>query len=215
MLCSRFLQPPSDRHNFLFRVTERMFDAWRDVYGWTLRGVLRYRFAMLVVAAATLVATVLPARTPAILMVSPVSSGRFFRRDGRVRCAMAKILAEDPNMAASGVTVNGGANNGRMQLRLKPRNERKLTADEIINELRPKMAQIPGGRAFMTNPPSLRIGGFSSRSQYVFTLQGQDLDELYHSAATFENVLKRIPGLTDGQQRSADRQPAGNARHRP
>jgi HAE1 family hydrophobic/amphiphilic exporter-1 len=111
--------------------------------------------------------------------------------------AIAKIIAEDPNVAASGVSVNGGSNNGRMQLRLKPRKERKLNVDEIINEFRPKLARIPGGRAFLTNPPSLRIGGFGSRSQYVFTLEGQNLDELYHSAADFENVMKRIPGLTD------------------
>jgi hydrophobic/amphiphilic exporter-1 (mainly G- bacteria), HAE1 family len=208
MLCSRFLQPPNDHHNFLFRSTERVFDAWRDVYGWTLRGVLRFRFATLLVAVGTLVATVQVYRLVPTGFIPSTDTGNI---DGQIQfpqdasfevmaksgVAMAKILTEDPNVAASGVTVNGGANNGRMQLRLKPRNERKLNVDEIINDLRPKLARIPGGRAFLTNPPSLRVGGFGSRSQYVFTLQGQNLDELYRSAASFENVMKKIPGLTD------------------
>jgi HAE1 family hydrophobic/amphiphilic exporter-1 len=58
MLCSRFLQPPSEHHNFLFRATERVFDMWRDTYGWTLRKVIRFRFVTLLVALGTLVATV-------------------------------------------------------------------------------------------------------------------------------------------------------------
>src|SRR5262249_35918571 len=88
-------------------------------------------------------------------------------------------------------------NMGRMTVRLKPRDERKLSADQIINELRPKMSKVPGGRMFLTNPPALRIGGFNSRSQYVYKLQGQNFGELYRAAANFENVLRRIPGLTD------------------
>src|ERR1700693_4450670 len=56
MMCSRFLKPPKKRHNFLFRATEWMFDLWRSVYGWTLRGVVRYRFVTLMVAVGSLVA---------------------------------------------------------------------------------------------------------------------------------------------------------------
>ncbi len=208
MLCSRFLRPPSERHNFLFRATERVFDAWRDTYGWTLRRVIRYRFVMLLVGVATLVATVMVYRLVPTGFIPSTDTGNI---DGQIQFPqdasydvmeksgreIAKIIADDPNVEASGVSVNGSSNNGRMQLRLKPRKERQLNVDEIINEFRPKLARIPGGRAFLTNPPSLRIGGFGSRSQYVFTLEGQNLDELYHSAAEFENVLKRIPGLTD------------------
>src|SRR6202162_3081747 len=58
MMCSRFLRPPSEHHNFLFRATEKMFDAWRDLYAWTLRGAIRFKFVMLLVAVGTLVATV-------------------------------------------------------------------------------------------------------------------------------------------------------------
>ncbi len=58
MMCSRFLRPPSEHHNFLFRATEKMFDAWRDLYAWTLRGAIRFKFVTLLVAVGTLVATV-------------------------------------------------------------------------------------------------------------------------------------------------------------
>ncbi len=90
--------------------------------------------------------------------------------------AFAQILSKDPNVEATGVNVSGTSNFGRAEVRLKPRKERKLSADEIINELRPKVAQVPGARIFLTNPPALRIGGFGGRSQYIFTLQAQDLD---------------------------------------
>jgi HAE1 family hydrophobic/amphiphilic exporter-1 len=208
MLCSRFLQPPSERHNFLFRATERLFDFWRDTYGWTLRRVIRFRFLMLLVGVGTLVATVTVYRLVPTGFIPSTDTGSIegqiqFPQDAsydvmeKTGRAIAKIIAQDPNVEASGVSVNGSSNNGRMQLRLKPRTERKLNVDQIINEFRPKLARVPGGRAYLTNPPSLRIGGFGSRSQYVFTVQGQNLEQLYHSAAEFENVMKRIPGLTD------------------
>jgi HAE1 family hydrophobic/amphiphilic exporter-1 len=208
MLCSRFLQPPSERHNFLFRATERVFDFWRDTYGWTLRRVIRYRFLMLLVGVGTLVATMMVYRLVPTGFIPSTDTGSIegqiqFPQDAsydvmeKTGRAIAKIIAQDPNVESSGVSVNGSSNNGRMQLRLKPRNERKLNVDQIINEFRPKLARVAGGRAFLTNPPSLRIGGFGSRSQYVFTLEGQNLEQLYHSAADFENVMKRIPGLTD------------------
>ena len=74
---------------------------------------------------------------------------------------------------------------------------RKLTPEQVIEELRPKLAAIPGARQFLTNPPLVRIGGQNSRSLYQFTLQAQDLKTLYQSAASFEQRMKEIPGLAD------------------
>jgi len=208
MMCSRFLQPPSEHHNFLFRATEKMFDAWRDLYGWTLRGAIRFKFAMLLVAVGTLVATVYLYRlVPTGFIPSTdtdsISGQIQYAQDAsydvmeKSTFAFAQILSKDPNVEATGVNVSGTSNFGRAEVRLKPRKERKLSADEIINELRPKVAQVPGARIFLTNPPALRIGGFGGRSQYIFTLQAQDLAVLYRAAASFENVMKRIPGLVD------------------
>jgi len=208
MLCSRFLQPPSEHHNFLFRATERMFDMWRDTYAWTLRKVIRFRFVTLLAALGTLVATVYVYRLVPTGFIPSTDTGSIqgqmqFAQDAsfdvmrNAGFAAAQIVAHDPNVDASGVSVQGSNNNGRVEIRLKPRKDRKLTADQVINELRPKLARIPGGLVFLTNPPAMRIGGFGGRSQYIFTLQAQNLDELYRAAATFEGVMKRIPGLTD------------------
>jgi len=208
MLCSRFLQPPSEHHNLLFRASERMFDMWRDTYAWTLRKVIRFRFVTLLVALGTLVATVYVYRLVPTGFIPSTDTGSIqgqmqFAQDAsydvmkKAGFAAAQIVANDPNVDASGVSVQGSNNNGRVEIRLKPRKDRKLTADQVINELRPKLARIPGGLVFLTNPPAMRIGGFGGRSQYIFTLQAQNLDELYRSAASFEKVMKRIPGLTD------------------
>jgi len=208
MLCSRFLQPPSEHHNFLFRTTERMFDMWRDTYAWTLRKVIRFRIVTLLVAFGTLVATVYVYRLVPTGFIPSTDTGSIqgqlqFAQDAsydvmrKAGFTAAQIVANDPNVDASGVSVSGSNNNGRVEIRLKPRKDRKLTADQVINELRPKLARIPGGLVFLTNPPAMRIGGFGGRSQYIFTLQAQNLDELYRSAQSFDGVMRRIPGLTD------------------
>ena len=74
---------------------------------------------------------------------------------------------------------------------LKPRDERALDADQVIEELRPKFARIPGIRVFLTNPPAIRIGGMMTRSQYQFTLQDPDTDELYRVGAAVRGGAAR------------------------
>jgi HAE1 family hydrophobic/amphiphilic exporter-1 len=106
--------------------------------------------------------------------------------------------AVDSYMSSVGGFGSGGASNfGRLVLRLKPRSEREKSADEIIQELRPKFAQIPGIRVVMTNPPPIRIGGMSSRSQYQFTIQNPDTTALYEQAAILEDKLRDLPQLQD------------------
>ncbi len=115
---------------------------------------------------------------------------------------LAAIVAKDPNIdafmsavGASGISVAN--NTGRMFMRLKPRSERKLSADEIIQELRPKVSQVPGIMMFMQNLPSIRIGGQLTKSQYQFTLQSPDTGELYRSAMELEGKMRALPQLQD------------------
>ncbi|MCL4524692.1 MAG: efflux RND transporter permease subunit, partial [Acidobacteria bacterium] len=96
-----------------------------------------------------------------------------------------------------GGPVGGAGNTGRIFMRLKPRNERKLSADEVIQELRPKFAKVPGIRVFMQNLPPIRIGGQLTKSQYQFTLQSPSTTELYEQAIQLEARLRDIPGLQD------------------
>ena len=90
--------------------------------------------------------------------------------------ALAKIVQEDPNVEAYNSTVGSGGpnvtgNSGRMFIRLKPRSERKLSADEVIQALRPKVAKVPGIQMFLRNPPVINVGGTLTKALYQFTLQ--------------------------------------------
>ena len=95
----------------------------------------------------------------------------------------------------------GGAsdtqNTGRMGIMLKPRSERKLSADEIIQELRPKLATVPGMRVFLQNPPLIRMGGQLTKSLYQYTLQGTDIGELYRVSRDVQAKIAALPGLQD------------------
>src|SRR5256886_10638779 len=92
------------------------------------------------------------------------------------------------------MSTAAGGNAGRIFLRMKPRNERK-SAMEIIQQLRPKLASVPGINAFPQLLPPIRIGGQLTKSQYQFTLQSPDTDELYHNEPKLENRLRSDPQL--------------------
>jgi HAE1 family hydrophobic/amphiphilic exporter-1 len=208
MLCSRFLKPPTDRHNFLYRASERVFDAWRDLYGWTLRGVVRHRFISLIGAAATLAATIylygfVPKGFIPSQDTNQLNGNALFQQDAsydemlKVQRQASDVLAEDPNIEHYTIFTNGPRANGYLNIRLKPRSERKLTPEQVIEELRPKLNAIPGAQQILTNPPLVRIGGYSSRALYQFTMQGIQLSTLYRAGADMENRMKQIPGLVD------------------
>jgi HAE1 family hydrophobic/amphiphilic exporter-1 len=113
----------------------------------------------------------------------------------------AKIVAADPNvasyMSSAGSRGSNGSNNGTLFVKLKPRDQRALSADEVINELRPKLAQVVGMKIFFQNPPPIRIGGHATSSPYQYTLQDGDTDELYKYAPLLEEKMRSIPGVTD------------------
>ena len=113
------------------------------------------------------------------------------------------LFRSDPNIDIFGSSIGGGGggvspvNQGRFFIKLKPRKERKLTPEQVIEELRPKLAQLTGVRVVLQNPPVVRVGGQMSRALYQFTLQSTDLKELYAAAADFERRLRATPGFTD------------------
>ena len=214
MLCSRFMRPPREHHNALYRASERFFDGMRNLYEWTLRVVIRHRFVTLMVALGTVVATVMlygvmpkgfiPNQdTDQLGGVTEMPQEASFESMVRLQLKAAAVIGADPNVDAYFSLVNaqggpqGAGNSGRLQLRLKPRAERKLTPEQIIEELRPKLNAIPGIRTYLQNPPLIRVGGQQTRTVYQYTLQAQDLDELYHAAGVFEKRMKEVPGLFD------------------
>ena len=211
MLCSRFLKPPvTENHGRMYLAMERFFDGMLRLYKSSLKQVLHYRrTTMAVTILITLVTgwlfTVIPMGflptedTGRLNASTETAEGTSFAEMKLHQEAMAAIIAQDPNIDGfmSSIGGGGGSNTGRFFMRLKPRNERKLSADEIIQELRPKLAKVAGINVFLKNIPSIQIGGTSSKSQYQYTLQGQDTDELYRSATEFETKLKKLPELMD------------------
>ncbi len=216
MLCSRFLRPPSEKHNALYRASEKVFDGMRDGYAWALRGVMRHRFLTVMAAAGTLAATVYLA---GLVPKGFIPSQDLRQLDGytearqdisfdamvQQQARAAAVVAADPNVEAfmSFMGAGGGGgpqqsvNQGRLFMRLKPRSERKLTPEQIIEELRPKLDAVPGIKTYLSNQPLVRIGGYQSRGLYQFTLQSPDLKALYRSSADFEKGLRTLPGLAD------------------
>ena len=216
MLCSRFLKPPGERQNRFQRSSEKVFTGMRDFYGWTLRGVLRHRFLTMLTAAGTLAATVylyglvpkgfIPNQDTGQIQGSTeapqdISFDAMVQRQQQV----AAILRANPNIEAFSSSVGGsgggggvgGANAGRIFARLKSRDQRKLTPEQVIEQLRPKLNEVPGMRSYLQNPPLVRIGGQVSRSLYQYTLQAPDMDVLYRAAADFEGRVRNVPGITD------------------
>src|SRR6185295_19263537 len=81
---------------------------------------------------------------------------------------------------------------------LKPREERQKSVDEVIAELRPKLAEITGIRSFMVNQPPINLGGGGqNRALYQFTMQDTDTDELYKWAPVMEQAIRQSPGFED------------------
>ncbi len=212
MMCSRFLKPPSEQHGFVYNLFERFFDALRDAYRWTLAGVIRHRFATVLVFLGTVGATYyfytkLPIGFIPSQDTGQISGSTEFAEDAsfdvmaRLQEQVAQKVAANPNVETffSNVGTNGynGANGGRFQIRLKSREERTATPEEVIEQLRGPANSIPGVRTVFQNPPLIRIGGQQSRSLYQYTLQSQDLQELYTATADFERGMEQIPGITD------------------
>ena len=214
MLCSRFLKSPStEGHGRLFLAMERFFDGMLNLYERSLKQVLQYRrTTMVVTILITLLTGWLFTRVPMGFLPTEdtgrlnadteTAQGTSFADMKLHQEAVATIIAQDPNIEGFMSSIGaggsgGGTNTGRLFMRLKPRDERKLTAEEIIQELRPKLAKVPGIRTFLRNVPSIQIGGTSSKSLYQYTLQGQDTDELYRSATAFEAKLRELPELMD------------------
>jgi HAE1 family hydrophobic/amphiphilic exporter-1 len=213
MLASRFLKPPGENPNALYRASERVFDALRNTYDWTLRGVLRHRFLTVMTAAGTLAATVylygmvpkgfIPNQDTGQLQGS-TEAPQDTSYDAMVRQQeqVATILRADPDIEALSSSVGGGGmttsgNTGRLMIRLASRERRTRTPEQVIESLRPKLNEIPGIRTYLQNPPLVRIGGQVSRSLYQYTLQGPDIDELYRAAGEFEKRVRTIPGFSD------------------
>ncbi len=213
MLCSRWLRPHEEnpRHGRLYDTIEHTWEKILGFYQRTLSWVMARRRLAMAFSLVILIATLFLGRVvpkgfiPSedqgqLFATTEVAEGSSFDNLMQHQIAAAAIVQEDPNVEGFMSSAGGGrgsSNQGRLFIHLKPRGQRKLSADQVARELTGKLSAVPGMRVFVVNPPPINIGGRGSKSQYQFTLQSSDMDALYDGAAKLEARLHSIPGLTD------------------
>jgi HAE1 family hydrophobic/amphiphilic exporter-1 len=213
MLCSRFLKAGAHKeHGYLYKKSEAVFDGMLHGYEWSLKKVMAHPFATLMLS------FVVVGLTAALFMAIPKGflpsedqgnlfaftegiQGISFEDMVRHQQEAAAVIGSSPYVANYMSTVGGGGvnaalNSGRVFARLTDRKKRPHV-DQIIQELRPKLAQIPGINVFLQNLPPIRIGGQLTKSQYQFTLQSPNTNELYQYAPQVEQRLRGLPQLQD------------------
>jgi len=214
MMCSRFVHSEKEKkHGNIYNFFERFFDGFRDKYDRTLLIVMRHRGLTMFVSLAIFVATVFlfvvipkgffpDEDTSRIQATTEASQDISYDAMRAHQLAIMKIVAADSNVDGFISTVGAGTgssvlNNGRMFFRLKDPSQRKLNANQIIQELRPKFAQIPGMNVYMQNPPLIRVGGMSSKALYQYSLQDTDVKELFNWAPKLTDKLSHELGFQD------------------
>jgi len=214
MMCSRILKPhrADQRHGRIYMAFERGFDAWKHAYDVSLRWTLGHRFAVLMTFLAICVVTIgLFWRAPKGFLPSEDSGQLFcfvegsqdasFEAMSELQSSVAEIIRNDPNVdaAMSFVGASGQSpslNRGRITITLKPFKQRK-PADQVVRELRPKLANVMGAKVFLQNVPAIRIGGQLTQSPYQYVMRSANIEELYQWAPVIEQKLRTLPGLVD------------------
>ena len=214
MLCSRFLKAEhATTHGRAYGAIEAVYQRSVRFYERTLRWVMDHRRTALAFSVAILVGTAalfvlipkgfIPSEdTGRIVATTESAEGTSFDAMVTHQQAVAAVVGQDPNVesfmsVAGGGGGNTSANAGRVIIRLKPRSERRLSADDVIRELQPKLSRVPGIRVFLQNPPVINVGGRLSKSQYQYTLQSTDQEALYASSNVLLAKIRDLPGLQD------------------
>jgi len=211
MMGSLFLRDERHkRHGRFYLALERGFQWLVDHYTRGLDFVLRHQRATLLtfiatVAVAVMLYVVVPKGffpqqdTGIIVGLTDAPQDVSFDEMVRLERRLTEVIAADPAVASWGAFVGGGRplNNGFVVVGLKPRDERDATADQVINRLRGKIAAVPGGTVFLQAAQDLNVGGRTSRTQYQYTLQDANIDELNEWAPRLLEELKKLPELRD------------------
>jgi hydrophobe/amphiphile efflux-1 (HAE1) family protein len=200
MLCARVLKREQGvRHGDLYRRSEDAFNRLRDLYDRSLRWSMARRPVILGLFVASIVASYglfqimpqdfLPSDDTGLLRGDvQVAVGTAFDQYIKYVKEVREIVEKDPNVRGLQSDESGS-----LVIALKPLSERTLTADQVTIELRKKLRDIPGTRVTIVNPPSIRIGGRSSRSSYQYTLKGLDLAQLQDASLRLMRALRDDP----------------------
>jgi HAE1 family hydrophobic/amphiphilic exporter-1 len=224
MLCSRLLKASGIRESAHYEesvrkkrrswwlASEHAYNFVLKGYEWTLQRVLNHSLITIVVMGLLAAATVylfykvpkgfIPSGDSGLLLASTeAAQGVSFEDMIKHQNAIAEIIRRDPNVASMSSTLgaggrNSGGNTGTIFIVLKRLKER-VSADQVVEELRPKVSHEAGFRVIIQNPPSINIGGRVSRSLYQVTLQGTSTSELYDGVQLLESKMRAMPILQD------------------
>ncbi len=211
-MCAHFLKPQhrQEKHSRLYRMSERFFAGMLSVYRRSLTWVLDNPALMLILLALTIALNV-------VVMIK-IPKGFFPQQDtgalvGGVQgpqdasftftnfsiLKMVDIIKQDPAVAHVNAYTGGrgSTNGGFIYIALKPLNERKVSAADVINRLRPKINRLPIASAFFQPVQDLRIGGRSSNALYQYTVQSDNVDDLAHWGPLLFQNMKKLTGLQD------------------
>jgi len=214
MMCARLLHhTPPEQQSWLFRLSEAAFHGVIRWYGWTLQIVLRHQTATLLVAVATVVATVqlyfvvpkgfFPVQdTGVILGITEGPQNISFEAMARRQLDLNRVILTDSAVESLssfiGIDgINTTMNSGRIQINLKPLAERRITASEVIRRLQPKLAEVAGITLFMQPVQDLTVETRVSHTQYQYTLEDPNDQELSEWAPKFVEKLQELPELRD------------------
>ena len=199
-------------HGRMYEATERAFNWVVGIYGRSLNVVLRHSFVTLLVLIGTIGLNVyLFVRVPKGFFPQQ-DTGRLsgsiqadqdtsFQHMDQMLLQYVNVIDADPGIDTVNGFTGGGrggaTNSARMFISLKPLAERKVSADEIIARLRPKLARIPGATLYLTSVQDLRVGGRQSNAQYQFTMRSDNVQDLTTYGPSMLNKLKTIPIIAD------------------
>ncbi len=223
MMASRFLKSHDEEHHGrLYAMSERAFDALANGYRRGLDFVLRHQFATLLTFIATVVATgylfviipkgFFPQQDTGVLFgTSEAGQDISFPKWSKIQEQLGAIVQADPAvdtiaMALGAGVGNSAQNNGRMFITLKPREERDVDAFQVIARLRPKLAAVKGAKLYLQAAQDVTVGARAARTQFQYTIQDANLDELNQWAPKILDKLKSLPELRDV---ASDQQNAG------
>jgi multidrug efflux pump len=225
MMSARILRPkPKAAQGRVYQASERVFDRVIGFYGRTLKVVLRYQTATLLVAAATLVLTVLlyivipkgffPIQDTGVIQgISQASPAISSKAMAGKQQELARAVLEDPDVASLSSFIgadgtNTTNNSGRMSINLKPLGQRTMSASDVIRRLTSRLARVPDIQLFMEPVQNITVDDRVSRTQYQYTLEDSDASELGLWTGRFVERLKQMPELEDI---ATDQQPGGLA----
>jgi len=221
MMCAHLLREHRE-HGWLYNITERAFQATINLYGKTLSAALRAAPLTLAILLGTMVLNVyLFIRVPKGFF--PLQdNGRMqgsiqgdqdtsFQSMDTILRRMIDIVKDDPAIdTVAGSTGGGGpgggsSNSAGLYVSLKPMEQRKITVDQVIARLRPKLARVPGATLYLQASQDLRVGGRQSNAQYQFTMRGDNLADLQNFAPMMLRELRTIPVIADVSSDQQDR----------